>query len=223
LSQLLADGDASAFVLAGGRSSRMGQDKALIQLRGIPLVLYAVDIFKSAGLTPRIAGGGSELSSFALVVPDDQERPALGPLSGICSALSQSRTRYSIFLSVDLPLIPPSLILYLAHHANVTESAVTAVSVAGFVQTFPVVIDAGAASALRASLNSNDRNCLRAFQAAAKTMTGRFSVLPIEHLLQAGLVRHPSCLPPTQWFLNINMPDDLASAESLLSGRHQVS
>src|SRR5262249_41509336 len=125
----------------------MGQDKALVPIRGVPLILHATGILRDAGLCPKIAGASAELSSIAPVVPDDLDLPGLGPLSGICSALSASATRYSVFLPVDLPLIPVGLISYLVHHAKITESLVTVVSIAGFIQTFPAVIDAHAASA----------------------------------------------------------------------------
>ena len=215
--------DVDAFVLAGGRSSRMGQDKALVQLAGVPLIQHALGILQAARLNPRIAGARSELSSFAPVIADDPQLTGLGPLSGICSALSATTARFSVFVPVDLPLIPTSLISHLVHHADVTESAVTVVSVAGFIQTFPAVIDRNSRSALRVSLNSNDRKCLTAFQTAAKSVAGRFSVLPIEYLLQAGQIRHPIGLPPSRWFLNINTTQDLACTESLLMSRDQVS
>ena len=217
------DTDVDAFVLAGGRSSRMGQDKALVRLVGVPLIQHALGILQAAGLNPRIAGAGSEVSSFAPVIEDDPEQAGLGPLSGICCALSATEAHYSVFLPVDLPLIPPSLVSYLIHHAKITESAATVVSVAGFIQTFPAVIDRRSVSGLRASLKSNDRKSLTAFQTAARHAAGRFSVLPLEYLLQTGQVGHYGNLLPSRWFLNINTTQDLASAESHLTGSHRVS
>ncbi len=40
---------ADAFILAGGRSSRMGQDKALVTLNGMPLIQHAIAIFRRSG------------------------------------------------------------------------------------------------------------------------------------------------------------------------------
>lgn len=215
LPDAIGDG-VEAFVLAGGNSSRMGQDKALVHLAGVPLLQRAIDTLRAAGLNPRIAGACSDLESFAPIIPDDPSQPGLGPLSGICSALSATRARYAIFLSVDLPFVPPGLISYLLYHARITESVITLASLAGFVQTFPVVIDRTAAPALQASLRSGDRKCTSAFHQAAASLRGTLSVLPIELLVQPAQISHTASLPASTWFRNINSPGDLVRAESLL-------
>jgi len=151
---------ADAFILAGGQSRRMGKDKALRLLAGVPLVQHACNLVRSAGLEPRIAGARSDLSSFAPTLLDDPACSGLGPLAGICSVLTNTSAPLALFLPVDMPLLPTSLIIYLLHHATVTQSAVTVVSVGGFIQTFPAIIDKAALPSLQSSLDSEDRNCL---------------------------------------------------------------
>ena len=135
--------DAAGFVLAGGQSSRMGQDKALLLFAGRPLVAHALSILTQAGLPASIAGARpsarTALESFAPVVEDPES--GLGPLAGICAALASTSARYAVFLPVDLPLLPPALIGFLLHHARITGRAVTVPAVAGFNQTFPAVLD----------------------------------------------------------------------------------
>lgn len=214
---------ADAFILAGGRSSRMGQDKALIHFNGSPLIQHAIRLLQFAGLNPRIAGASSDLSTFAPVIPDQPTHPGLGPLSGICAALDAASARYAIFLPVDLPLLAPSLITYLLHHAQVTGSAITVASIGGFIETFPAVMDRATAPSLRVSLASGDRKCLTAFQTAADAIETPFSVLPVEILLQAGHIAHPIGLPAPAWFLSINDSGNLTSAEALLKRHLQLS
>ena len=209
--------ETEGFVLAGGRSSRMGQDKALVELAGRTLVEHALDILQRAGLTPQIAGARTDLSRFAPVIPDETGQSGQGPLAGVCAALSACRSRLAVFLPVDLPLISPGLIEYLVHHAVVTEAAVTVVSVAGFIQTFPAVVDRAAMPSLQTCLHSEDRNCLKAFRSAAGVLPGGFSALPLELLVQAGQVRHPLGLHPSQWFLNVNSPRDLTRVTAIFS------
>src|SRR5580700_10734966 len=88
--------DAVGFVLAGGRSSRMGTDKALVRLCGQPLVAHAVEILRVAGLAVSVAGGAQALTAFAPLVEDQQ--PGQGPLRGICAALASTSSRWAIFI-----------------------------------------------------------------------------------------------------------------------------
>ena len=50
-----------------------------------------------------------------------------------------------------------------------------------------------------------------------------FSVVAAELLAQCGQVNHPDSLPASLWFLNVNTPQDLERAQTLLETRHQVS
>jgi molybdenum cofactor guanylyltransferase len=209
---------ADAFVLAGGKSRRMGSDKALLEINGVPLIEHALAILRRAELDPRIAGARSDLSRSAPVIADDAATSGLGPLSGICTALSATDAAYAVFLPVDVPLVPRDLIVYLLRHAAITQSAVTLPSVAGFIQTFPVVIDRAAAPALERALGSDDRNCLKAFRAAANALSKPFSALPIEVLIQAGQVSDPAGLPAYAWFYNINSPPELEVVAAVFSG-----
>ena len=91
------------FVLAGGKSSRMGQEKALIEVAGRPLLEHSLQILREAGIKPRIAGSKVDLSEFASVVADGPGHSGLGPLAGICCALSACTTRFGVFfLSICL-------------------------------------------------------------------------------------------------------------------------
>ena len=77
--------NAAGFVLAGGQSSRMGMDKALVEFRGLPLVVHALNILRAAGLSASIAGARSDLKKYASVI-SDFDTPE-GPLGGICAAM----------------------------------------------------------------------------------------------------------------------------------------
>jgi len=209
-------GDLVGFVLAGGKSSRMGSDKAFVRLGGRPLLAHALDILRVAGVPGSISGSVPPMERYAPVIPDTD--PGRGPLAGICSALRFTSPCHAIFLSVDSPFIPASLIQYLVHHARTTGAAVTLPSMAGYAQTFPVVIDSAMVDRLESVLYSGTVGCFAAFQKAADASRRAFSVLPVEFLVQAGQVAHLAHLPVACWFLNLNTRGDLEQAESLLAG-----
>jgi molybdopterin-guanine dinucleotide biosynthesis protein A len=195
----------------------MGRDKALLEFAGRPLVVHALSIFEEAGIPAMIAGVASpalrSLPIFTQIVEDASS--GLGPLSGICSALSIISARYAVFLPVDLPILPASLLLFLLRHARITGSAVTVPAVSGFAQTFPVVLDRTALPALQNELDSQRYGCFSAFQAASAATGQSVSSIAVELLAQTGEVSDPLGLPPIHWFLNLNTPDDLERAEGL--------
>ena len=211
------DQGAAGFVLAGGQSSRMGQDKALLQFFGKPLIAHAISILRDAGISASIAGSRAPLDSFAPVVADPA--PDRGPLSGVCSAFASSSACHAVFLAVDLPFMPPTLLRFLLHHARITGRAVTVPAMAGFRQTFPAVIDRLALPALQAELNAGSGGSFAAFEAAAAGLGQTVSVVSVEFLFQSGQVKHPRCFPPVFWFLNLNTAADVERAEALARRR----
>jgi molybdenum cofactor guanylyltransferase len=204
--------DAVGFVLAGGRSSRMGADKALVRLAGQPLVAHSLRILREAALTVSIAGGKPGLAAYAPLVEDRQH--GLGPLSGICNALASTTAHWAVFTSVDLPLLPGSLVAWLLHHARIAGSAVTVPSVNGFAQTFPAVVARRALPVLERELAAGRGGCFAAFDAAASSMGEAVTVIEVEMLVQSGQATHPLDLPAARWFLNVNTEQDLRRAEN---------
>ena len=96
----------TAFVLAGGRSRRMGSDKAFLPYRNEPLILYPIRICQSFTSDVRIIGEPARYAHLGLpVIPDSGE--SLGPLSGIQTALQHSPTLFSCITACDMPLLPP--------------------------------------------------------------------------------------------------------------------
>jgi molybdenum cofactor guanylyltransferase len=213
--------EGAGFVLAGGRSTRMGSDKSLVLLDGRPLLAHAIGILREAGLAAFVAGGQTALSVFAPLVEDD--RPGLGPLGGICAALASTSARWAVFLSVDLPLLPASLVACLLQHARTTGRSITVPSVNGFAQTFPAVVSRASLPVFEKELESGRGGCFSAFQAAAASLGEPVTVLPVETLIQCGQVAHPLAMPASRWFMNVNTAEDLRRAKIHLPRVHRVS
>lgn len=205
---------AAGVVLAGGKSSRMGRDKALIEFHGKPLIAHAVALLQLAGLPVSISGTREDLARFAPVVPDSESDR--GPLHGICCGLAASNADMVVFTSIDLPLLPVELIRRLLAMAQTTGNLITLVSVNGFAQTFPAVIHRHALPFLERELGEGAGGCFVAYQRAARASNQYVLAPHLENLVQAGQVAHPAGTPPSRWFLNINSPCDLDFAERCL-------
>lgn len=205
--------DAAGFVLAGGRSERMGRDKAMIEFAGRTLAERAVELLQRAGLSAMIAGARSELGAFGPMIADQADGE--GPLRGVCSALASTGAELAVFIPVDLPLLPASLLARLLADARITGASVTLTSVNGFAQTFPVVLRTALLPLLHKEQNSSRRGCFAAFQAAAKELGEAVRVIPAEMLAQAGQVVDQNAVPVYRWFLNVNTPSDVERAARL--------
>ena len=132
----------SGAVLAGGRSFRMGADKAGLLLNGKPFLQIQAEKLAGAGIKDiLICCGRSEevqhlaesirLSGGAAVRTVKDEAPGLGPLEGIRTALSASANQLCFILSVDAVLLKPQTIRRLADLAEGTRSPVTLLSKGG--------------------------------------------------------------------------------------------
>jgi molybdopterin-guanine dinucleotide biosynthesis protein A len=121
--------DISAFVLAGGKSMRMGADKAFVMLDDCTLLARALELARSVTPEVRIVGDASKFESFAPVVEDKFRE--CGPLGGIHAALRASQTELNVILAVDLPFVSPALLQYLIKRARERASALVTVAQAG--------------------------------------------------------------------------------------------
>ena len=152
--------DVSAFVLAGGKSSRMGVDKAFVEYEGQTLLARALDLAHSVASDVRIVGNRHKFSVFAPVVEDIFHD--CGPLGGIHAALRASPTENNLMLAVDTPFLSLQFLRYLIEQARAApEAAVVIASVGGGWQPLCAIyrrifVDP-AETALRAGHNKIDR------------------------------------------------------------------
>jgi len=100
----------TGIVLAGGKSSRMGTDKALKIFRNKPLIQHAVDILKQICSQVVISANHNDYQFTECEVWPD-ERSEIGPIAGIYSCLKHSVTQWNMVLSCDMPLIEPDILI----------------------------------------------------------------------------------------------------------------
>ncbi len=119
----------AAFVLAGGKSTRMGADKAFVTLEGRTLLARALEAARSVSGDVRIVGDPAKFAGFAPVVED--EFRGCGPLAGIHAALRVSPAELNLILAVDVPFVTPALLQYLMTRAQGSSAAWVTVARAG--------------------------------------------------------------------------------------------
>ncbi len=113
--------DVSAFILAGGKSTRMGTDKAFVEYEGRTLLLRALDLARSVISGVWVVGSKEKFAGFAPVVEDVFRE--CGPLGGIHAALQASPTELNLMLAVDMPFVSPAFLQYLITQARSAPDA----------------------------------------------------------------------------------------------------
>ena len=145
-------GDLTAFVLAGGKSSRMGSDKAFLELHGHTLLARALELARSVADCVRIVGPVEKFGSYGAVVEDLYA--GRGPLGGIHAALLSSATELNLVFAVDLPFLTRELLDFLVREARATEAVVTVPRITGGFQPLSAVYRRGFATLAQTALEA---------------------------------------------------------------------
>ena len=187
--------DPSAFILAGGKSTRMGTDKAFIILDGRTLLARMLDLARQVTSNVYIVGDAAKFASFAPTVEDLFS--GCGPLGGIHAALRSSKTELNLMLAVDVPFATPSLLHFLLMQArNSPAAAVTVPSTTQGWQPLCAIYRREFADAAENALRQGRHKIDLLFDQA------RTRVITEQDLQSAGFSSYV--------FRNLNTPEDLA-------------
>lgn len=102
----------TGIILSGGQSTRMGTDKAFIQIEGKTLLENAIEICRPFCSNILISSNRAEHGKFGhKVIPDEIEN--CGPLGGIYSCLNQTETDWNFIISVDAAFVEPDFVSFI--------------------------------------------------------------------------------------------------------------
>jgi len=103
----------SGIILAGGKSSRYGKNKALVEIDGVPLIKRVMGVMETIFSTVVLITNTPKTYAF-LEVPMFEDRiKGLGPLGGIQTGLKVISKNAGFFVACDMPFLNSGLIRYL--------------------------------------------------------------------------------------------------------------
>ncbi len=108
----------TAFILAGGLSSRMGTNKALLKIGEKTLIQALIEILDPFFFEVVISSNEPALFSFTNKKIIKDLISHRGPLGGIHSALHSTKTKMNFFISCDLPFINKDIIDYMCEYKS---------------------------------------------------------------------------------------------------------
>jgi molybdenum cofactor guanylyltransferase len=201
----------NAFVLAGGQSTRMGRDKALIEFHGRPLIEHALVKLRALGFAPAIIGNRFDLEKYSRIVPDNY--PGSGPLAGIETGLSVSDADLNLFLPVDLPLLPIEFLRWMVIRALESSALATIPRLQGHPQPLCAIYHKALLPHVRASLAAGDGKVMRAIEKASAAIRSKIDAFDVETIAASmPSSAWPSAPTLHRWFQNLNTPADVEFA-----------
>lgn len=145
----------AGFVLVGGRSRRMGQDKAFLPYRGRPLARWIADEVLAACGSATLVGDPEIYSALALPVVADL-RSGAGPLGGLEAALSATRAEWNLIVACDLPGVSRELFVELLEAAgNAGKDALIPRHRDGFLEPLCAVYHVRVLPAVKSAIDAN--------------------------------------------------------------------
>jgi molybdopterin-guanine dinucleotide biosynthesis protein A len=194
--------DLTGFVLAGGKSTRMGRDKAGLSLNGRTLLETALAAVRSAVREVFILGSAQLYGSYGPTIADIF--PGCGPLGGIHAALKHSKTELNLVIAVDTPFLAGGLLAYLGERARESGAMVTAPEVNGYPQPLCAVYSRDFLPIAERALREGNYKIVSLFPKDRTTLISESELLPFAFT--------------AEMFENLNTPEDLERARRRAPG-----
>lgn len=113
----------TAILLAGGKSSRMGTDKGIVEINGVKMIESIILAVKPVVNEIIIIANNDHYDYLGYSVYNDLIKES-GPLAGIYTGLFYSNTETNLVISCDVPFVNEGLLSYIVDNAGQCEVAV---------------------------------------------------------------------------------------------------
>ena len=189
---------ASAAILAGGQSRRMGRDKALVEIGGRPMLALVIERIRPLFDDLFIAGGDEKIyGAFGIPVHRDV-RPGSGSLGGIYTALVKAAHPVVFCVACDMPFVNPDLVTFLLGEMEKDPFQAVVPTVDGEEEPLCAVYSRSALPVIERDLDAGVRRIKSTLASLEVRAVGADEMRPFD--------------PELLTFFNINTPVDLGLA-----------
>lgn len=191
------------MILAGGESRRMGRDKLLLEVGGVPLLRRVHDALSGRCAEIILVGGGDARLEGVRQVPDERAG-GQGPLAGMEAGLAAAGNRLVFVAAADLPFLPEGLVGSLLERLEERENWAVLPRYGGTTHPLCAAYDRRILPQVRSALDDGIRS-VREF----------LSTLGAVEYVEGELWRFGD---PDLFLMNVNSPEDLARARASCGG-----
>jgi len=189
---------ACGVILAGGQSSRMGANKALLEFGGEPLIGRVAQQFTTWFEQVVVVTNTPDPYTFLNLPMTSDRIPGLGPLGGLEAGLTASRFEHAFFAACDMPFLNEGLIRYLVTQAPGYDIVVPRIG--DEYEPMHAIYARSCLPVITANLNERRLKLLRIFD------TVRVRTVETPEVTAFGA--------PERLFFNCNTPEDLEQARN---------
>lgn len=189
---------ACGVILAGGQSSRMGANKALLEFGGEPLIGRVARQFSSWFEQVVVVTNTPDQYTFLNLPMTGDRIPGLGPLGGLEAGLTASRFEHAFFAACDMPFLNEGLIQYLVEQAPGFDIVVPRID--DEYEPMHAIYSRSCLPTITANLDERRLKLLRIFDAV------RVRTVEASEIAAFGT--------PERLFFNCNTPEDLEQARN---------
>lgn len=205
----------TGFILAGGRSRRMGRDKARTPWNNGTLLSHAVEDVSRVATRVFVVGALDFEDPPVSVLADSVSGG--GPLGGIHAALRHSETDWNLMVAVDVPLVTAGLLGFVAGFCPSNAKLVVVPKIGGKLQPLCAAYHRALLPQVENALDSGQLSIHRLLEGVGAGIVndpcpGNMYVIEEQELLAAGFA--------PEMFLNVNTPEDLERAQALAKTLH---
>ena len=156
--------ETAGYVLVGGKSSRFGQDKALIEWQGQPLAAHVARIVQSSAGSATLVGSIERYSHLGYrVIPDPVA--GFGPLAGLLAVLEDSSSSWNLVIACDMPHLTREFLTFLLGEAHgSTADALLPIGPNGLPEPLCAVYSSRARATIRRAVDSGIHKMTRGFE-----------------------------------------------------------
>ncbi len=192
--------DLTCIIMAGGKSSRMGSDKALLKLGGMTLIERSAR--QAAKVFERVVISGPPSLGWTgfRAIPDD--RPPEGPLMGLLSVMRTIDSPWFFTLPCDSPFVPEAFLRGMAGLREGVDAVVPMIE--DYYEPLHALYSRSLREEAERFVAEGERQILRLFERARTRVVGPELLFEWD--------------PRSLAFFNVNYPGDLIEAEEILQG-----
>lgn len=202
----MSQSDFQIAIMAGGKSRRMGQNKALLRVGRIPIIERVISVARSFAptVTPVIVSNTPQAyAHLGLPILADSvvDSGAIGGIHAVLTHAKKHSLQWSLVLACDMPFVSLALLRLMQEQCQRTEAKILVPQSAGYAQMLHAFYHTDVLPTVT-RLIENEQFAVRAL----------LNHVPVQTITEATLAQH--AIPPHA-LMNCNTPDDLAEARRI--------